>query len=398
MPSKPLQRSRRRVALIVETSRAYGRGVLRGISQFVRQTPWWSVRLQDRGLNDPLPEWLTRSQLDGIIARVETPELADALKQLRRPVINLSAMSTDEYFPTIDTDDEQVAELAFEHFADRGFRNLAFCGYSGAKWSDTRHRRFAALAREAGINCDEFVPRRRRAPSRKPQTLALEMSGLIHDQELAAWLQRLPRTTGVFAANDLRGRQLLGLCSDHNLIVPDHLSVLGVDNDGLLCELTDPPLSSIEPDCERIGLSAAAALDSMMTRPRRRPADQFIAPAGIATRKSTDVLAINEPLIVRAVRYIREHACEGIGVPDVLRQVPLSRSKLERGFTRHLGRPPKAEILRIQLERARELLRETDMPLPEVSSLCGFRHPEYFNALFRQKNGMPPGRFRRQNK
>lgn len=381
---------------MVETSRAYGRGVLRGISQFVRQNPHWSVRLQDRGLNDPTPEWLERWKLDGVIARVETEGLAKALLRLNLPVVNLSAIWIDKRFPVIDTNDEQVADLAFDHFSERGFRSLAFCGYPGARWSDTRQERLAELARKAGMSYHDFVPRRSRHPAQAPLTLSLETLGLTQDKELIAWLRQLPIPTGVLAANDLRGQQLLGLCREMEIAVPDHLAILGVDDDELLCELTDPPLSSIRPDCERIGLAAANTLESQMNQRRRRPKDLFIPPTGIATRQSTDALAIDEPLIARAVSYIREHACSGIGVPDVLRKIPLSRSKLERGFNRHLGRPPKAEILRLQLQRARELLLETDLPLPEISTLCGFRHPEYFNALFRQKTGIPPGKFRRQ--
>ncbi|MGK0200509.1 MAG: LacI family transcriptional regulator, partial [Yoonia sp.] len=132
------KRKRRRVALMVETSRAYGRGVLQGISKYLQDNSHWSVRLQDRGLNDPLPEWLRRWSLDGIIARIETQQLADSLHALAVPVVNLSGIQNDPRFPIIDTDDSQVADLAFQHFAERGFRNLAFCGYPGASWSDTR--------------------------------------------------------------------------------------------------------------------------------------------------------------------------------------------------------------------------------------------------------------------
>ena len=278
MSAKPRQRTRRHVALIVETSRAYGRDVLRGISQFVRQNPKWSVRLQDRGLNDPLPDWLTRWQLDGVIARAETSGLATALARLNLPVVNLSAMAPDDRFPTIDTDDTAVADLAFNHFAERGFRTLAFCGYPGAKWSDIRRDRFLSLARKAKIECNEFAPIRKPAKPRKPETLALETSGLVQERELIEWLQHLPATTGLFAANDLRGRQILGLCRELDIAVPDQISVLGVDNDELLCDLTDPPLSSIAPDCERIGMRAAAVLEKMMNRRRLRPTDELISP------------------------------------------------------------------------------------------------------------------------
>jgi LacI family transcriptional regulator len=389
------KRKRRRVALMVETSRAYGRGVLQGISKSLQDNSHWSVRLQDRGLNDPLPEWLRRWSLDGIIARIETQQLADSLHALAVPVVNLSGIQNDPRFPIIDTDDSQVADLAFQHFAERGFRNLAFCGYPGASWSDTRLIQFEQRARAAGLSFQNFQSRPVGRKASATFTLAYETRALAHDRELIAWLKTLPIPSGILAANDLRGQQLLGLCQELSIRVPDQLAILGVDDDELMCELTDPPLSSVQPDCERIGQTAASALELLMHQPRRRTEDQLISPLGVGTRQSTEVLAIEDPLIVKAVRFIRENACSGITVPDILRVVPLSRSGLERGFGQYLGRAPKAEILRLKLERARELLRDTDLPLAEISTRCGFRHPEYFSSVFRDKVGVPPGRFRR---
>jgi LacI family transcriptional regulator len=110
------------------------------------------------------------------------------------------------------------------------------------------------------------------------------------------------------------------------------------------------------------------------------------------------VLAIPDRAIASALRLIREHACDGLKVPDLVRAAALSRSVLERRFSELVQRSPKAEMQRVQLARARQLLVDTDLPLSTVADRCGFRHPEYFNAVFRLKTGMAPGQFRKQNR
>jgi LacI family transcriptional regulator len=393
MPSPDLQR--RQIALLVETSRAYGRELLRGVARFVREHPHWSVRLQDRGLNDPLPDWLHGSRIDGILARVETPELARSLARLRRPVINLCGTWTGTRFPVIDTDDGAVARLALDHFLDRGLRRVAYCGFPGTGWSDVRQEHFLAFARAADLEVAVFKQRHRRAGS---ATLAGEQAGLRQQQNLREWLAALPRPLGIFAANDLRGRQLVELCRETGAIVPDEIAVLGVDNDELLCELTDPPLSSIVPDCQRIGFEAAVQLDRWITEPAARIANQFIPPRATVTRRSTDILAMEDRHIANAVRHIREHACNGLRVADLLKVVPLSRSNLERSFRQQLGRTPKAEIIRVQLDHASRLLTQTDLTLAEIADRSGFRHPEYFSTLFKAKTGNTPGALRRKGR
>jgi len=121
-----------------------------------------------------------------------------------------------------------------------------------------------------------------------------------------------------------------------------------------------------------------------------------VPPLGVVTRRSTDVLAIPDRAVASVLRFIREHACEGIQVPDLVRVAALSRSVLERRFAGLVGRSPKAEILRVQLARARQLLAETDQSLPDIAERSGFKHPEYFSAIFRLKVGATPGQYRRE--
>jgi LacI family transcriptional regulator len=206
----------------------------------------------------------------------------------------------------------------------------------------------------------------------------------------------MPRPAGVMACNDMRGQHVLDACQRVRLGVPEQVAVIGVDDDVLLCELCDPPLSSVVPNAERIGYEAAALLDRLMAGEKPPREEWRIEPLGVTTRQSSDVLAIDDPNVASAVRYIREHACRGATVPDVLQHVPLSRTILERRFRKYLGRSPQAEIRAVQLKRVQQLLAETDLRLERIAELAGFEHPEYMSVVFKRQTGQTPGEYRRQ--
>jgi LacI family transcriptional regulator len=187
---------------------------------------------------------------------------------------------------------------------------------------------------------------------------------------------------------------VLDACRRERLVVPDEVAVIGVDNDTLLCELSSPPLTSVIPNAHGAGYEAAALLDRLMAGKRVPAAARLIPPLGIAARQSTDVLAVEDRAVARAVQYIREHACEGINVGDVLGTVPLSRRVLEQRFQRLLGRTPREEILHVRLGRVRQLLVETDLPLHQVAERAGFAHVEYLSVWFKRETGRTPSAFR----
>lgn len=391
-PSSKTNR-RRRVALLIESSRAYGRGLLLGISKFVREHAGWSVLFEEWTWTQAPPAWLCNWDGEGLIVRIETRRLAEAVCQLQMPVVDVRGSVPDLTVPLIDTDDQAVAVLAAEHLRERGFRQFAFCGFVGANYSDRRSHWFEESVAAARGTCHVYRPPE---PAPEVGTIEHEKRGLLFEEDLARWLADLPKPVGIMACNDIRGQQILKACRQLGLLVPDEVAVVGVDNDEVLCELSDPSLTSVVPNSIHIGYEAAALLDHMMNggRPLKHP--RFVPPLGIATRRSTDVLAIPDRAVASVLRYVREHACEGIRVPDLVRVAALSRSVLERRFADMVGRSPKAEILRVQLSRARQLLTETDLPLSEITERCGFKHPEYFNAIFRAKTGISPGRFRQR--
>ena len=378
---------RRSVALLIETSNSYSRGVLEGIVFYGRKHERWSIFLpeQERGGNPP--PWLKNWQGDGIIARIENDSTARALTRLKLPVVDVSAARRLPDIPWVETDDAAIAELAVKHLKERGFRHLGYCGDPGFNWSNWRQEVFLHLARKEGLTVQAFQSLSRNNPD---YSWTKEKSGL------SKWLKQLPKPAGILACYDIQAQKVLEVCRELNIAVPEQVAVLGVDNDRLLCELSDPPLSSIICDTKRTGYEAASLLDRMMRGEKVDSEPVLVEPLGIQTRQSTDILAINDPEIASAVRFIREQALDGIDVADVTRAVPLSRRVLESRFKKLIGRTPHEEITRVKLERIQELLKETDLSLAEIASRVGFEHVEYMSVFFRKTVGLPPGKYRKQ--
>jgi LacI family transcriptional regulator len=372
-----------KVALLIETSNAYARGLLAGIERYIRSGGPWDVYLTEHGRGDEAA-WLPHWRGDGILARVENENIAEALRPMEIPVVDLSSFHLLPDSPAVTTDNEQIAMIAFQHFAERGFRNFAFCGVERFPWSVARGEHFQRCVRGSGKECAVY----REVPGNE---------GDLETDDIAAWLRDLPRPVGVFTAYDVRGRHVLAACRRAGLSVPEEVAVLGVDNDELICALAPRPLSSVIPDTQRAGWCAAELLDGMMAGQNVQPEVQCIPPLGVATRQSTDTLAVDDPRIAGALRYIREHATAGIGVGDVLTRFPMARRAFEKSLKKLIGRSPQEEIRRVQMSRARELLSGTKLRLDEIAEKCGFRHPEYLTVVFKRLTGMSPRDFRKRH-
>jgi LacI family transcriptional regulator len=384
--SKLAQLKRREVALIVETSVAYGQRILRGISRYVRTHEDWSTFLEERELRAPLPEWLDHWRGNGVICRSITPEWAKIFRHRRLPVVDLNDQYLDLGLPRVASDMSQIGRMGAQHLRERGFRHLAFCGFSDETWSQQRRDAFVKAA--GGLMLTGGVYESSRLGLRT-HPWHEERSGI------AEWIATLPRPIGIMTCNDVRGRHVLDACSHVKAQVPDEIAVVGVDDAEIFCDLCNPPLSSVVPNAERIGYEAAQLLNHLMSGGKPPEQPLLIEPLGVVTRQSSDVLAIEDALVVRAVRFIRERACQNISVEDVLDHANCSRSVLERRFRSHLGRSPQAEIRAVQMRRVRQLLTETDWTLPRIAEATGFEHSEYMSVIFKRETGCSPGQFRR---
>jgi LacI family transcriptional regulator len=288
-------------------------------------------------------------------------------------------------YPAVIFDDVAVGEMAFAHLHSLGLKSLAFCGMPGRRFSDERLAGMRKAAERHGRHVIVF-----------PEHVAAALARYaVYERQLVSWLQALPKPVGLLAATTAAARDVVTFLRFASIRVPEDVALLGVDPDELTSELTTPRLSYIDQGARRLGHQAAALLDRLMHGGTPPASPLRVPPAAVIARQSTDVLALDDPDLVRALRFVREHALEPITVKQILRATPMARRTLERGFTRILGRTVHEEITRLRIERAKQLLVETNMPMARIAASCGFERASSLSALFTRTCGMSARDYRR---
>lgn len=379
---------RPQVLLIFMTRQEECSPMLQGIGHYERSHRPWAAFLDDEAKAETDPRWLRSKPWRGVISRHTTPALVQGCAELGIPLVDMSDTPPSPGVPKIRPDNAALGHLGAEHFIERGYRQIGFCGFYNDGWACERRDGFVEAARLAGVRCDVF-----------DVEYPGDLTPFWDEQQtaaLAGWLSQLSKPVGVMACNDMRGLQVMAAAQVAGLLVPEELAILGANNDAIRCELAYPPLSSVATNPFQSGYRAAEMLDQMMQGQKPAELNVRVDPVGVVTRHSTDILAIEDKNVAAALSYIREHACLGIAVEQVLKHAAASRSQLEKKFRRHLGRSPQAEIRRVQVARIRQLLIETDFPLKKIAELTGFEHVEYMCVLFKRLTGMTPGECRKR--
>lgn len=380
--------TRPRVLLIFQTRFEECTAMLNGIADFERTHQHWVSFLDDEARAEQDPQWLCGRQWDGVISRHTTPALAQICAELKLPLVDLNDTEPFPGVPKIRPNNVAFGHLGAEHFIERSYQHFAFTGFSNNGWSRERRDGFIEGLQVVGKTCDVFEVE---YPGNvTPQWDKMQNDALIH------WLSRLPRPVGIMACNDIRARQVMSAAHAANFLVPEEVAVLGANNERVRCELANPPLSSITPNAFQSGHKAAEILTSLLEQRVPDSYDYRVDPSSVVTRRSTDVLAIDDHTVTRTLSYIRQNACTGMTVNEIAGLFQASRSKLEKKFRRYLGRSPQAEIRRVQVEKIKQLLSETEYSLKQISDLTGFEHCEYMSVVFKRLTGQSPGAFRKR--
>lgn len=361
--------------------------MLQGIAHFERNHQLWVAFLDDEARTERDPHWLRSKRWDGVISRHTTPALVQACKELKLPLVDLNDTPPFDKVPKIRPDNAGIGHLGAEHFIERGHRSFGFAGFTNEPWACERRSGFVEALRLAGHMCDVFEVE---WPGDYTPTWETGQAAA-----LSAWLKSLPKPAGVMGCNDLRAQQIITAAHASGILVPEEVAVLGANNEPIRCELAYPPLSSISPNAFQSGYRAAETLAALMAHRQPDSYDVRIEPIGVSTRPSTDVLAIDDKSVATALNYIRQKACLGVSVDEVVKNAHASRSQLEKKFRRHLGRSPQAEIRRVQVAKIKQLLVETDYPLKKIAEMAGFEHVEYMSVVFKRLTKDSPGGFRR---
>lgn len=357
-----------RIGVIVNAVGGYSRGVVRGISSFAQARGW---ELCVEGINHPNLN-LKSGLFSALIVQASTPALQLRAKSTHLPVVNVSSTSAHLLPYSVTTDDHAAGAMAAEHLLRRGYRDLACFTPDKKRFAQLRHGGFEARAASQGVSVVRIGS-------------LTQLRGIIRDR-------RSP--LGVLASNDRSALTVLDTCRALGVRVPEDVAVIGVDNDDLAQSLAGPPLSTVDTARERIGFEAAALLEKLLTEKHVEPTHLTIAPKGILVRRSTDSIVVADDDVARASRFIQLNASRLIGVTDVCRDATISRRQLERRFRITLGRSVLDEITRHRVERARQLLIDTDLTLAQVAIAAGFRSTSYFSVLFKARAGQTPARLR----
>lgn len=358
---------------------------LRGVAHFERTHQIWDAFHDDQAATQVHPEQLRSRRWDGVISRHTTPEFAEACRDLGVPLVDLNDTTKIPGVPKVRPNNFLIGRVAAEHLLERGFRHLAFDGFTEG-WSADRRRGFVEAVARTGRKCHV-----RESPYPGDNDPLWQVQQI---EAMADWLAGLPKPCGVMGCADFRARQILVAARSRGLLVPEELAVIGTNNDFIRCELSYPRLSSVETNMFQAGYRAAELLADILRGEDRGDRDECIPPLGVVARQSTDIMAVDDASVARALSIIRERACLGLTTEQLTREAHASRSQLEKKFRQQVGRSPHAEIRRVKIEKVRRLLVETDLPLKHIAELTAFDHVEYMSVVFKRATGLAPGQYR----
>lgn len=383
----PSSAGKQTIALVLDsiTAQRLARGMFR---QF---RPQKNFRFLD--LYRPLPDLIARLTVwrPAVVVTRWAPGITEAVTALKIPTVVIGGHEPAPLTVCVGVDNEKVGELAASHLLSRGLRAFAFVG-KPYPFSNFRQRGFERALAGAGHRCTA-------THIESGQTIEHYIEDWLHaDTALEAWLKALPKPVGIFAAHDTTGWHVLQVCQAAGLRVPDDIAVIAANNDELTCGLAHPPLSSVSIPWDKIGSEVALTVTRLVHRGAHQHANTMVRvpPDGIAVRQSSNLMAVADPVLARALAFIQQNAFTPITVKDLLEHVPMSRRKLEQLFREQLKRSPKAEVTRVRIEHAKNLLARTDLYIPRVAESCGYVYTARFSTAFKQAAGLTPSAYRNQ--
>lgn len=375
----------RRVGLLIETSLSAGRDMLAGVEQFLLTHDSWHIWAQPSDLGQPPPIWFKQWQGDGIIARIQNQAIANQILEKGVPAVDVLGVVRVDDIPLVHVDNRLIAEMAAHHLMEQRLIQFGYFGICNEYWAEERRDGFRECVQEHGFDCEVFEVTRSRLDRTRWEAMV---------DRVAAWLGKLALPVGIMLCSDVHALLMSEACRVAGLVLGEDIALIGVGNDQPLCNMSHPPLSSVDADHIRVGYLAAELLAAMMDGAPPPDEAVLVKPRGVVVRASTDFLSIDDPALVKAIQYIRDHFSESLQLEDIARHAALSRSVLQRRFRALLGRTVHEEITRNRLRRAIWLIHETDHSIEYIAELSGFGSAQNMARVFRQKFRVSPTRYR----
>jgi LacI family transcriptional regulator, galactose operon repressor len=378
----------RHIALMIEADNSLDRGVAYGVGDYLHDNPHWSLYVDKGDLKwSDFSSWRADGVIagSGLLAKLPPKQVLN----LKVPLVAFGGPDSsyqDTARPAVMSDHVAIGEMAAEYLINQGLTRFAFCGPEedkGEVWSSQRLEGFGRRLKEAGFNHTVYEP--------KPGVM--EVWGK-RQTALGRWLAKQEKPIGIMAFFDERAREIVEACRVADISIPGEVSIIGVDNDEWLCNLSKPMITSVDTGLRRLGYEAAVLLDYMLSGQEVTREPVMIPPARVVERGSTEYLGFTNSAVAEAVKYIRSHACDPITVTDVLDEVGLSMSKAHRDFKVELGRSVHQEIQRVQMDQVKHLLVTTNQSIKQIGYTTGFENTKYMSKLFHKLVGQTPSEYR----
>lgn len=376
----------KKVAVMLPMRSVHEIRVLEGVADYVSEHTNWTLDINTHGSNYSL-QTLAGWTGHGVLAQLSTHAQLRAARKLKASVVNMAGTLHNTGFPQVMVDQEAVGRLAAKDLLRRGFRRLAYYGQRGKWFSQQRKRGFIEEVKLAGGTCAVFD---------SPSNSNSKSPWYLWTERLKQWITTLDPPFGVMAVHDYWARMVLDACQQLRLRVPHDVALIGVDNDEIVCNFCEVPISSVARNARQEGYEAASLLDRLMSGKRPPKSDILISPEGIVHRLSTDMEAIENPHVAAAVHLIRERLGESFGVELLDKHIPVSRRYLYYHFKKCLNCTPYQYINQARVERAMQLLSSPKkLQLQQVAQACGFSETRRLRVVFEQITGVSPAEFRR---
>lgn len=382
-----------RLILLTDFTEAFAHNLLRGILEYSKgRDPWVVCRMppsykQTYGIPGVL-KWAKKWEADAIIAQFDDDDEVELFRQNGIVALAQDFKSRFSVIPNITSKYELTGQMAADFFLQKGFRNFAFYGYKDVVWSEERCMGFRDRVTEKGFGNSFF----------EYQKQPLENLWYYESEPLVDWIKSLPHPVALMACDDTQGNRIMEVCRVLGIHIPEEISVLGVDNDEIICSLSEPPLSSVSLNIAKGGYEAARLIDKLMQDKESAYEDVIIQPVTIVNRLSTDIYATDNPAILAALRYIHQNLANKINVEDIVKQVPLSRRLLEVRFRQVTGQSIYQYVSDLRMERFSQLLLAGNEPIADLAMQVGLSDFKNLSRQFKSWKGCTPIEFRKRNR
>jgi LacI family transcriptional regulator len=375
-------------------------GIMAGITEYIRDKGDWDLIIWADASFESL-NFLKERGCRGAFANIQTSTKAQQLQQIGMPVIAFNALQNMLSLPYISADPDQIAQVAYDYFKSKKFTHFGFFGLTEARWSIERMESFSRCIEKDGHTLHTYKggPLPIKSESIPLAKLWIDMILNKGQQPLLEWLTTLPKPIAILVGNDILACHLSNVAAEAGLNIPDEIALLGIDDDQALCNLCNPPLSSIAFNFKKAGYDAALLMDEIISG-RQTLKGQWIKiqTAGVKERGSTDICAVDDEDIIKALKYIRSHSGTPLQVEDIADYICISKRTLQMKFQKALGRSIHEEIIKAHVEIAKSLLIETNLSIEAIALRSGFHYSSNMRRAFLDITGMLPHKYRQTHR